>query len=146
MHHGDGRRYLGQRDRPIDRGVAAAGDNNPFATECLAALHQIEDAFAFVLGQTGQGRAMRAESADPGGDHHRAGFDDRAAGIGQAPAVFADGFQVRHRVAEMVHRFERRRLLCQPVDQLLGLDDRITGDIVDRLFRVERHALPAGGG
>ncbi len=43
----------------------------------------------------------------------------------------------------MVDRLERRRLLGQPVDQLGGLDLGVGRDVEDRLFRVERGALPA---
>jgi hypothetical protein len=39
---------------------------------------------------------------------------------------------------------ERRNLLLQLADQIRRLDSRIAGDVIDRLFRIERRALPAG--
>ena len=41
-------------------------------------------------------------------------------------------------------RRERRDLLLQIVDQPLPGDDREAGNVVDRLFRIELGALPAG--
>ena len=60
------------------------------------------------------------------------------------PAV-ADLGQLIDLLAEMVHRLERRGLLLQLLDQVRGIDRGIAGDVVDRLFRIERGALPAGG-
>ncbi len=51
--------------------------------------------------------------------------------------------QPRHRLAEMIVGRERRGLLAEPLDQLGGIDPRIAGNVVDRLFRIERGALPA---
>ena len=44
---------------------------------------------------------------------------------------------------EVVDRIEGRHLLGQTVDQLQGADARVAGDVVDRLFRIERGALAA---
>src|SRR3546814_11224353 len=43
----------------------------------------------------------------------------------------------------MMDRLKRLRLLGEAVDQVLRLDARVAGDVVDRLFRVERRALAA---
>src|SRR3546814_4197011 len=43
----------------------------------------------------------------------------------------------------MIDRLKRLRLLGEAVDQVLRLDARVAGDVVDRLFRVERRALAA---
>ena len=71
-------RHLGERQRPIDRRVAAAGDDHALAAEILAALHQIEDALALEGLDARQRRPVGTEGADPGGDDHRARLDDGA--------------------------------------------------------------------
>src|SRR5882757_3389451 len=43
----------------------------------------------------------------------------------------------------MVEWCKWRRLLDETVDQIHGVDSRVPWDVVDRLFRVERGALPA---
>src|SRR5713226_2625803 len=43
----------------------------------------------------------------------------------------------------MEYRREWGGLLDQPLDQLGGTDSRISRNVVDRLFRIERGALPA---
>ena len=68
----DLRRHLGQRQRPVDRGIAAAGDDHALAAEILAPLDEVEDALALVFLDAGERRAVGAERADAGGDDHRA--------------------------------------------------------------------------
>ena len=66
---------LGQRQRPVDRRIAAAGDDDALAAEILAPVHQVEDALALELRDAVERRAVRAERAGAGGDHHRAARD-----------------------------------------------------------------------
>ena len=62
---------LGQRQRPVDGGVAAAGDHHALAAETLALRDVIEDALALVGLDAGQRRPVGTEGADAGGDDHR---------------------------------------------------------------------------
>src|SRR5689334_7292638 len=47
-------------------------------------------------------------------------------------------------MSEMKPRREGSGLLGEPLDQFRGVDSRISGDVVDRLFRIEGGALAAG--
>ena len=112
------------------------------AAEVLAALHQVKHAAFLERLDPLKRRAVGAEGAGAGGNHHGAGggphpggiLDDEALGLG-------GGFEPDYRMPEMKHRRERRRLLAEPLDQLGGVNPRITRDVVNRLFRVKRGAL-----
>jgi tRNA threonylcarbamoyladenosine biosynthesis protein TsaE len=142
MHHHDLRGNLGQRHRPIDRRIAAAGDDDAFAAKILAPAHQVENAAALERLDAGERRAIRPERTAAGGNHHRPRGDPHPAGGGQdkpARRLVEPG----HWMTEMVGGGERGRLLDQPLDQHGGVDPRIARDVVDRFFRVKRGALPA---
>ena len=53
------------------------------------------------------------------------------------------GLKPGHRMAEMELRLERRGLLSETLDQFGRVDSRIARDVEDRLFGIERGALPA---
>ena len=59
------------------------------------------------------------------------------------PAL-AHGDQLRRPAAQVIDGMEGGDLLLQLGDQLDGVDRGIAGDVVDRLLRIERRALPAG--
>ena len=87
--------------------------------------------------------APRLERPHAAGDDHRARIEARA----------EDGFDVEAAVlalaqrgdflAEMQRRIERRDLLQQPVDELLGAADGQRRDVVDRLVGIQLGALAA---
>src|SRR5260221_547184 len=136
-------RHLGEGEHPVDRRIAAAGDDDALAAKILAAANKVEDALALIRREIGEGRAIGAKGADPGGDDHRPRVHPRARCRGEDEAAIGGAGNRLDRLAEMVERGERRRLLDQPVDQLGGADAWIAGNVVDRLFRVESRALPA---
>ena len=55
----------------------------------------------------------------------------------------AENLEALDHLAEVEGRREGMDLLVQRVDQPLAGDDRIAGDVVDRLFWIELGALPA---
>ena len=90
----------------------------------------------------GSGGRSWPERTTAGGNHHRPRRDPHSGGGGQHEPT-GRLVEAGYRVAEMVGRGERRGLLNQPLDQHPGVDPRVAGDIVDRLFRVKRGALTA---
>src|SRR5579863_5211197 len=133
---------LGERERPIDRRIAAAGDDDTAAAELLAPVHEIKDTLPFERLDALERRAVRPEGAGPGRDHHGAGGDPEPGGILENKTLFRRR-EARDGVAQMEHRGKGRGLFDQPLDQFGGADSRIARDVVDRLFRIERGALPA---
>src|SRR6185437_9396386 len=105
-HHACG--DLGERDRPIDRRIAAAGDDDALIAERLAPGDQVEDALALILLDPVERRAVRAESADAGGDDHGFGEEgNAAAGLDSETAVrlARESFDL---LAEVIDGCERR--------------------------------------
>ena len=137
-------RQPGQRVRPVDGGIAAAGDDDPLAAEILPALHQVEDAFALVALDPVEGWPVGAEGTDTGGDQHRRRLDPRPGRGDDAPAAVGAGDRL-DLLVQMIGGRERRGLLHQPLDQLGRVDARIAGDVVDRFLRIKCRALPARG-
>ena len=141
---------LGQRrqiDHPVQRAVAAAGDQDVLAAEGLHLAHGVMHADAvagiFELLDAGHRRALGLESC-PRRPRPPPRRDDFGAGIGlQLPAAVGQLFQRRRHLVEMELRIERLDLLQQPVDQLLAGDDGQARNVIDRLFRIKLGALAA---
>ncbi len=131
-----------KRQRPVHRRIAAAGDDHATAAEILPPPHQVEDALLLEFLDAGEGRPVRPERAGPRRDQHRAGGDALAAQVLDDKPVRALR-QAGDGMPEVKPRRERRGLLGEPLDQFGGVDSRIARDVVDRLFRIERGALPA---
>src|SRR5579884_4000136 len=129
MHDKDALGDLGERQGPVDGGVAAAGDDDMPAAKILAPPHQIKDAAALELLDPGQRRTVRAERADPGGDDDGAGGDANA-GSAFDPEPLRRLIEPDDRTAEMIDRRERRRLLDETIDEIAGGDSRIARDVV----------------
>ena len=87
------------------------------------------DRGSFIRLDAGDWRPLGHEAAAAGRDHDHAGDDL--------------GFQRGRHFAEMEGRTERLDLFHQPFGQFLAADDGKTGNVVDRLFRIELGALPA---
>ena len=143
MHDRDLRDVV-QRQRPVHRRIAAAGDHHALAGEAVALADVILHAAACLVGgEAVERRAVGAEGAGAGGDDHRAGAH-RVALIGGQREVAGLARQAGDAAAEQAGGGERRDLLFELGDEVAGLDRRMGGDVVDRLFRVQRRALAAG--
>ncbi len=137
-----------QVQRPVQRRVAAAVDHDALAAEALHLTHGVvhADARALVLEQldAGRGGLLGLEGAAAGGDHQHRGLDGGLA-IGCDPPLALGRLGKRRRhLVQVEHRIEGGDLLEQPLGQLLAGDDRIAGNVVDRLLRIELGALAAG--
>ena len=144
MDHRDALGDLGQRQRPVDGGVAAARDHHALAAETFAMRDVIEDALAFIGLDAGQRRPVGTEGADAGGDDHRPRLHHRALGGGDLPEAAAQRLQRLDLLAQMIDGAKRRGLRLQADHQLGRLDAGKARDVVDRLLGIERRALAAG--
>jgi hypothetical protein len=143
MHHVDLRRDPAQRQRPVHRGIAAAGNHHPAAAEILPPAHVIVNAAArFIRRQPRQRRPVRPERARAGGDQHRF-RRHRIARVGRQRERALAAAQPLHPPPEQARHSEGRNLLLQPRHQFGRLDRRMRRNVVDRLFRIKRRALPA---
>ena len=133
----------GEVERPVERAVATAGDQDVLVLELLHLAHGIEDGLAFIAIDAGDRRALGHEAAAAGGDHHGMG-DDLGLGIGrQLPAAVVELLERAGHLVEMELGAEGLDLLHQPVGQFLAGDDGQAGNVVDRLLRIQLGALPA---
>ncbi len=143
MHDGHAGDVL-QRERPINRRIPAAGDHHPLVAEVLApadvVLHRTR---GLVGGQPGQGRPVGAEGAGAGGDEDGLGAH-RLAPVGADREGAGRAFQALDPAAQQTRGVKRRDLVFEPRHQLAGGDRRVRRDVIDRLFGIQRGALPAG--
>ena len=133
-----------QAERPVERGVAAADDQHVLAAKFVHLAHRVEDGLALERLDAGKRRPLGRERAAAGCHDHDLG-EERGAGIGREPEPpIARALEAIDALAQMQLGTERLDLRQQPVGQLLARDDGERGDVVDRLFRIELGALPAG--
>ena len=132
-----------QIERPVERRVATADDEQVVVAIVLHAAHGIEDRLALVGLDARDRRPLGLERATARRDHdHLAEKRDARVG-GQAEAAVCLARQRLDHLAEMEGRMEGMDLLHQLLDQPLAGDDRIAGNVVDRLLRIELGALAA---
>ena len=132
-----------QVERPVEGRIAAADDKQVVAAVILHATHRIEDRGALIVLDARHRRPLRLERSAAGGDHHHLA-EKGGAGVGGEPEspVRLAAERLDH-LGEMEGRMEGMNLLHQLLDQVLAGDDRIAGDVVDRLLRIELGALAA---
>ena len=134
----------GEVDDPVERRIAAAENRELLAVVAGGVAHAVVDGLAFERFRARHADAPRLERADATGDDHRARVEARAQdGLDVEAAVFALA-QRGHFLAQVQRRIERRDLLQQPVDELLGAADGQRRDVVDRLVGIQLGALAAG--
>ena len=140
------RHALGDRmqiERPVERGIAAADDQDVLVAELLHLAHGIEHRGAFIGLDARHRRTLRLERAAARGDHHHLALE-HLAGIGRdAKAGIADLLDRLHHLVEMEGRMERLDLFEQRFRQALAGDEGNAGNVVDRFFRIELGALAA---
>ena len=133
-----------ERERPVHRRIPAPGDNHALAAEILASAHVIlHRAGGLILAEAGNRWTVGAEGAGSGGDDDRLGAH-RLALVGAHGEGAGLAGQVLDASAEQARGGERRDLMFKSRHQFAGGDRRMGGDVVDRLFRIERRALAAG--
>ena len=140
------RHALGDRmkvERPVERGIAAADDQDVLVAELLHLAHGVEHRGAFIGLDARHRRALRLKRSAARGDHHHLAFEHLAGIGGHAKAGIADLLDRLHHLVEMEGRVERLDLLQQRIGQALAGDEGDAGNVVDRLFRIELGALAA---
>ena len=132
-----------QVERPVQRGIAAADDQQILVAELLHLAHRVEHRGAFIGLDARHRRPLRLERSAAGGNHHHLALEHLAGVGGDAKAGIADLLDRLHHLVEMEGRIERLDLLHQRIGQALAGDEGNAGNVVDRLFRIELGALAA---
>ena len=144
MHEGDAPRLAAEFERPVERAVAATGDEDVAAVEVLGAPHAVEQRAALVPLRVRHQEAARLERAEASRDDDAAGVESRAGGRLDVEAARGLALDGRDLLAEVEPGVEGPDLLEQAVDQLLRTAHGQRRDVVDRLVGIELRALSAG--
>ncbi len=134
-----------QIDRPVERGIAAAGDQDVLAAERLHLAHGIMHAMRRLHKPRCPATGGRLGTKLPraGRDHDHAARRSRCRHRSTASSGRRAASPARSPSRRNGIRVERLDLLHQPVGQFLAGDDGQARNVVDRLFRIELGALPA---
>ena len=132
-----------QIQRPVERGIAAAGDQEVLAAEILHPAHRIVERAALALLRARQRQATRHEAAGARGDHDHRRLEGLPEAGREPPAAVAQTLELLGLLTEMEDRIERPDLLHQEVGQILAGAVRHRRDVVDRLVGIELGALAA---
>ena len=144
MHQRHALRHRHEIERPVERGIAAADDQQALVAELLHLAHGVEHRGALVGLDARHRRALGLERAAAGGDHDHLHLEHLAEVGGDAEHRIADALDALHHLAEMEGRLERLDLLHQGLGEAMAGDHGKRGNVVDRLFRIELGALAAG--
>ena len=132
-----------QRQRPVHGRVAAPGDHDVLAAELLALAAGVADgAGGLERLQPGQRRAVRAERPSASRQHDGLAMH-LIPGVGVQGKRAGLAAQRIHPAAQQPRHPERGNLPLQVFDQVPGRDRGMRRDVVDRLLRIQRRALPA---
>jgi len=143
VHQRQTPRPRSELERPIERRIAAAKDDQVLALERPGILHPVENAPPLERFGTLYAELSGLKRADSSGDHHRAGIEPRARGGADRESPILPAGEVHDLLPEMEVRLEGLDLLHQPLDQLLRAADRQRRNVIDGLVRVELGALAA---
>src|SRR5260370_7229124 len=131
-----------QIERPVQRGVAAADDQQILVAELLHLAHGVKHRGAFIGLDTRHRRALWLERPAAGGDHNHLALE-YLAGIGRDAKAGITYFLDRlHHLVEMEGRMERLDLLHPRIGHALAGDAGTPRNIADRLFRQTPPTLP----
>src|SRR6185369_1381156 len=130
-------------ERPVERTVAAADDEQALVAELLHLAHRVEHRLLFIGLYAGNGRTFGLERAAAGRDQHHLAFE-RLARVGlHAEQGIADPLDRLDHLLQMKLRAERLDLLHQGVDQALAGAHRNARNVVDRLLGIKLGTLAA---
>src|SRR5262245_5665608 len=130
-------------ERPVERAVAAADDEQALAAELLHLAHGVEHRLFLIGLDARDRRALGLERAAAGRDHHHLAFE-LLAGVGLHPEQrVADLLDRLDHLLQMELGAERLDLRKQALDQALPGAEGNAGDVVDRLLGIELGALAA---
>ena len=140
------REALGRRrqlQRPVEGRIAAAEHRHRLAAVPGLVDHLVVDVDPLVAVHAGGAKRARPKGAEPARDHHRAGEKPGSGGRLQRERAAGLARELHHRLAQMEVGLEGANLLRETLDELVRTHHRQRRDVVDRLLRVERGALPA---
>jgi len=140
------RQALGKRleiERPVERTVATADDQQVLAAESVHLAHGVVHRLVFVGLDAVDRRPLRLERAATRGDHHAFALEGLVAVADDAELRLAQLLDLQHHLAEMEGRMKRLDLLHQSLGEPVAGDHRDAGNVVDRLLRIEFGALAA---
>ena len=140
------RQVAGERrevERPVERGIAAADDEDALVAERLHLPHRIEYRGALVGLDAGDRRTLGLERAAARRDHDDLDLEHLAAVGGHAEHGIADLLDRLDHLLQMKGRAERLDLRHQRVAEALAGDVGNARNVVDRLLRIELGALAA---
>ena len=130
-------------DRPIQRRIAAAGDQNVLVAESVHPAHGVVHAHAFICFDASDRRPLRHKASGARSDHNDGRNDFRARiGCDFPAAIRKLREPVRH-LSEMELRMEGFDLLHQFVGQFLASDDRKAGNVVNGFLGIKLRTLTA---
>ncbi|MNL13696.1 hypothetical protein D3C87_1346110 [compost metagenome] len=140
--------HLAQRERPVERRIAAARHDHTAAGKARGVAHGVVQMPVFERGGLGQRHALRREGPGAGADQHCRHVEafagvggDQQARMAVRAGVLADAVGP---LAEVHRERERCALLHEPVYEVLRQAAWHGRNVVDRLLRVQLGALAAG--
>ena len=113
MHEHDAACVIDERQRPVERGVAATADHDVLVRVRARILHAVVNVLAFELGSAGHVELARLERAHAARDHDGAGIEHRARACRHTEAAVLLPRNFGDFLAEMQARAERLDLLQQ---------------------------------
>ncbi|GLU35068.1 hypothetical protein Busp01_49100 [Trinickia caryophylli] len=133
-----------QRERPIERGVAAARNDDAPPRECGGLPHCVVHMPPFERARLFESDSLRHERSIARRKHNSRGFEYKPLLRRNDPAlVAATLLDPHHALAQMNWRRKRLALFDEPFDQLARSANGYCRNIEDRFFWVELGALPA---
>ena len=129
--------------RPVERGVAAADDQDVLAAEVFHLAHGVVHRLAFKGFDARHRRTLRLERAAAGRHDQHGALEHLAAIGGDAETRIADLLNALHHLVQVELRIERLDLLHQALGEALAGDHRDAGNVVDRLLGIQFGALSA---
>jgi hypothetical protein len=136
MHQRHAACLAGKFQRPIQRRIAAAENQQTFIGELRCALHLVMDVLAFESIRTFDTQAARLKRTEAAGDDHGACVKACVERSAQQEGAVLQRFQFDHFLTHMKLRIERLGLLQQPVDQFLRTAHGQRRDVINRLLRI----------
>ena len=130
-------------ERPVERGIAAADDQDALSAEDFHLAHGIKHRLRLVGLDAGDRRAFGLERAAAGGHHNHLRLENFSLLGAHAKERIADALDGLNHVLQMEGRLERLDLLHQCVGDALAGDIGNAGNVIDRLFGIKFGALPA---
>ena len=143
VHQGEALRRRSQLQRPVEGRVASAQNRYRLVTIPGLVEHLVVDVDAFVPLHAGNAQRPWLKGAETSRDHHGTGEEPGPGGRLQRERAVGLARELHYHLVQMEIGLERTELLREALDELVRSHHRKRGDVVDRLLRVERGALPA---